>query len=46
MSKKNQVFFAGFPRDVAKDDVKDFFADCGEIKEVTIKKSFGFVVRL
>jgi RNA recognition motif-containing protein len=44
MSKKNQVFFTGFPKDVRRDEVKEFFSDCGDIKEVTIKKSFGFVV--
>ena len=44
MSKKNQIFFTSIPRDVSKDEIRSFFAGCGEIKEVTLKKGYGFVV--
>lgn len=43
-NKKNQIFFTSIPRDISKEDIRSFFNDCGEIKEITLKKGYGFVV--
>lgn len=45
MSSKNpQVFVTRLPRDISEDELKKSFRKFGKIKEVTLKKGFGFVV--
>lgn len=47
MSSKNpQIFVTRLPRDINEDDLKKTFRKFGKIKEVTLKRGFGFVVSI
>lgn len=47
MSSRNpQVFVTKLPRDVTQDDLKKSFKKYGHIKEITLKRGFGFVVSI
>ncbi len=47
MSSKNpQIFVTRLPRDINEDDLKRNFKKFGKIKEVTLKRGFGFVVSI
>jgi len=44
MSARNcQLFVTKLPRDTTRDDVKDMFRTFGKIREITLKKGYGFV---
>jgi len=42
--QENQIFFTKFPKEANREEIRAFFADCGDIKEVTLKRGYGFVV--
>ena len=47
MSSKNpQIFVTKLPREFGEDDLKKTFKKFGKIKEVTLKRGFGFVVSI
>ena len=47
MSSKNpQLFVTRLPRDVNEDDLRKTFRKYGKIKEVSLKKGYGFVVSI
>ena len=45
-SKTTQIFVTRLVRDVTEDDLKKAFRKFGKIKEVTIKRGYGFVVSI
>lgn len=42
--KKTQIFVTKLPRDISKEDLKSLFSKFGDIKDVTLKGGYGFVV--
>lgn len=43
MSDLNQIFVTKLPRNVSREELKDLFKDYGKIREVTVKRTYGFV---
>lgn len=47
MSSKNaQIFVTKLSRNISQDDLRKHFRKFGPIKEVTLKKGYGFVVSI
>lgn len=45
MSSKNaQIFVTKLSRNISQEDLRKYFRKFGPIKEVTLKKGYGFVV--
>jgi RNA recognition motif-containing protein len=47
MSQKNpQIFVTRLPRDITDEELRKTFRKFGKIKEVTLKRGYGFVVSI
>lgn len=42
-SDSRQIFVTKLPRDTSSDDLRDLFKKFGSIRDVIMKKSYGFV---
>jgi arginine/serine-rich splicing factor 7 len=42
-SRHSQIFVTKLPRDTTRDDLKDWFKKFGKIREVTLKRGYGFL---
>lgn len=43
-SKNRQIFVTKLPRDTTKEELQKLFEEFGKIRDVTMKRTYGFVV--
>ena len=43
MGDTSQLFVTKLPRNVSREELRDLFKEYGKIKEITVKRTYGFV---